>query len=150
MLAVFWSTASHFVLGVPFDMVSRAATEDPEAEQDLVDMVRVHSNRLIYITETSGTWLTGFIFFMITGFLVLGFFYDVEFAQALFLIATPMSLVFALSVRNAKRIRGLAGAELRKRLRLHRLAVQVIGMLSILVTSMWGMYVNISTGVLGG
>jgi hypothetical protein len=150
MLAVFWSTASHFVLGVPFDMVTRSASEEPQAEQDLIDMVRVHSNRLIYIAETSGMWLTGFIFFLITGFMVLGFVYGVEFAQALFLLGTPMSLVFALSIRNARRLRGLVGDELRKRLKIHRLIVQVIGMCSILVTSMWGMYVNLSTGVLGG
>lgn len=150
MLAVFWSTASHFVVGVPFDMVARAATGDTQAEQDLVDMVRVHSNRLIFIAETSGMWLTGFIFFLITGFMVLGFVYDIEFAQAMFLLATPMSLVFALSIRNAHKMRGLTGLELRSRLRRHRLVIQIIGMLSILVTSMWGMYVNLSTGVLGG
>lgn len=150
MLAVFWSTASHFVLGVPFDMVARAASEDEQAEQDLVDMVRVHSNRLIFIADTSGMWLTGFTFFLLTGLGLTGFYYGVEFAQALFLLGTPMSLVFLLSVRSARRISGVTGIALRKRLKLHRLIVQIIGMLSILVTSMWGMFVNISAGVLGG
>lgn len=150
MLAVFWSTASHFVLGVPFDMVARAASEDEQAEQDLVDMVRVHSNRLIFIADTSGMWLTGFIFFLLSGLGLMGFYYRVEFAQALFLLGTPMSLVFLLSVRSARRIVGVTGVALRKRLKLHRLIVQIIGMLSILVTSMWGMFVNISAGVLGG
>ena len=150
MLAVFWSTASHFVLGVPFDMVSRAASDDPQAEQDLIDMVRVHSNRLIFIADTSGMWLTGFTFFFLTGLFIAGFFYWLEFAQALFLLGAPMALVFLLSIRSARKMQGETGEPLRKRLKLHRLMVQVIGMLSILVTSMWGMYINISTGVLGG
>jgi hypothetical protein len=150
MLAVFWSTASHFVLGVPFDMVARASSEDPQAEQDLVDMVRVHCNRLIYIAETSGIWLTGFTFFLLSLLFLMGFVYWLEFAQALFLLGAPMSLVFLLSVRSARKLLGERGAPLRKMLKLHRLMVQVIGMLSILVTSMWGMYINISTGVLGG
>jgi Zn-dependent protease len=150
MLAVFWSTASHFVLGVPFDMVARAGSNDEQAQQDLADMVRVHSNRLIYIAETSGMWLTGFTFFLLTGLMIAGFYYWLEFAQALFLLGAPMSLVFLLSVRSARKLVGETGETLRKRLKLHRLMVQVIGMLSILVTSMWGMYINLSTGVLGG
>lgn len=150
MLAVFWSTASHFVLGVPFDMVARASGDDPQAEMDLADMVRVHCNRLIYIADTSGMWLTGFAFFLLSGLFLMGFVYWLEFAQALFLLGAPMSLVFLLSVRSARKLLGDQGEPLRKRLKLHRLMVQVIGMLSILVTSMWGMYINISTGVLGG
>lgn len=147
MLAVFWSTASHFVLGVPFDMVARAHSDD-EAQRDLADMVRVHSNRLLFIADTSGIWLVGFAFFFLTGLFVLGFSYGVEFAQALFLIATPMSAVFALSIRSARRIQSESGEGLRRRLKKHRFVIQIIGMLSILVTSMWGMYINISASVL--
>ena len=113
-------------------------------------MVRVHCNRLIYIAETSGMWLTGLTFFLLSLLFLVGFVYWLEFAQALFLLGAPMSLVFLLSIRSARKLLGERGASLRKRLKLHRLMVQVIGMLSILVTSMWGMYINISTGVLGG
>ena len=41
-LAVMWSTASHWVLGVPFDMVLRARRHGEEAQADLEDMVRHH------------------------------------------------------------------------------------------------------------
>ncbi len=41
-LAVTWSTASHWVLGVPFDMVLRARRHGGDAERDLEDMVRVN------------------------------------------------------------------------------------------------------------
>lgn len=149
MLAVFWSTASHFVIGVPFDMVTRAAHHDPHAERDLSDMVRVHSNRLIYIADTSGAWLVGFAFFALTALGLSGFLYGSEFCQAVFLIIAPMCFVFSLSVRTARIAQGHDGADLYRLLRRHRLVVQVVGLFSILITSMWGMYVNLSTGPLG-
>jgi hypothetical protein len=54
-LAVLWSTASHWVLGVPYDMIQRAARQGGEAEQDLEDMVRINCNRLLYIAGC-GSW----------------------------------------------------------------------------------------------
>ena len=146
MLAVFWSTASHYVLGVPYDMVARAAKYEGQAEQDLQDLVRINANRLTYIADEAGLWLMVFASFLVTGLVMTGFVYDVEFCQALSLILVPMLIVFALSIYNARRAQGLSGELLRRVLRRHRLAVQLIGMLSILVSSMWGMYVNITAG----
>ena len=82
----------------------------------------------------------------------MGWFYDVEFAQALFLLAFPMSIVGALSLRTALRLErtGAKGDELRKILTLHRLVIQMIGAVSIFVTAVWGMLQNMSIGVLGG
>ncbi|WP_298357824.1 component of SufBCD complex [uncultured Litoreibacter sp.] len=148
MLAVFWSTASHYVLGVPFDMVGRAAKHGGQAEQDLQDLVRINANRLTYISDEAGTWLTIFASFLVTGLVLTGFVYDVEFCQALSLIIVPMLLVFGISIHNARRTFGQTGDDLRRILRRHRIVVQLIGMMSILVSSMWGMYVNITTGVL--
>ncbi len=149
MLAVFWSTASHFVLGVPFDMVARAAKHGGQAEQDMLDLVRINANRLTYIADVAGSWLVGIAFALITSLVILGFGYRVEFCQALTLIFTPMAIVFALSVRRARNIVGLSANETRRRLKNHRFLVQVIGVMSILTTSMWGMFYNLSVGVLG-
>ncbi len=148
MLAVFWSTASHYVLGVPYDMVTRAAKQGGQAAQDLQDLVRINANRLTYIAEEAGLLLTVFAAFITTLLLGMGFFYGVEFCQALSLIFVPMLMIFALSVRNARRANGAEGEALYRILRRHRIAIQVLGMFSILVSSMWGMYVNITTGVL--
>ena len=150
MLAVIWSTASHFVLGVPYDLVLRAARHGGAAEQDMLDMVRINAGRLIYIADVAGSWLIGIGFFVVTSLVLLGFGYGVEFCQAVALIVTPMLLVFALSVRRARKVIGLPAAETRKGLRAHRLIVQIIGMFSILFTSMWGMFYNLTVGVLGG
>ncbi|MCX8227854.1 MAG: component of SufBCD complex, partial [Sulfitobacter sp.] len=65
-LAVVWSTASHWVLGVPYDMVLRARRQGEQAQIDLEDMVRINVNRLLYITQVSGTWILGFTCFFLT------------------------------------------------------------------------------------
>ena len=97
-LAVMWSTASHWVLGVPFDMVLRARRYGGEAEADLEDIVRINVNRMLYISQVSGLWLLGLGFFALTSLVLLGFVYGIEFAQALLLLGLPMSLVGLLSL----------------------------------------------------
>ena len=151
-LAVMWSTTSHWVLGVPFDMVGRARKLGGQAEVDLEDIVRVNANRLAYIVEVSGLWLLGLTCFFLTGMLILGFIYRIEFAQALFLLSFPMSIVGALNLSLAQKIirEALSGEVLRQRLGRHRTIVQGIGMVSIFVTAVWGMYQNHLVGPFGG
>lgn len=150
-LAVLWSSASHWVMGVPWDMVVRARRRpDPEIESDLDDLVRINTNRILYIMRETGLLLTGFSFFVLTALGLIGFVYGHEFAQAMFLLGFPMSLVGLLSVRTAHRIRDSAvtGEALYKVMTRHRLITQVIGMISIFVTAMWGMLQNMNASVL--
>ncbi|WP_420863604.1 component of SufBCD complex [Algirhabdus cladophorae] len=151
-LAVVWSSASHWVLGVPFDLVLRARRHGGQAELDLEDLVRINTNRLVYIGTVSGLWLLGFSCFFLTGLGLLGFFYGVEFAQAVFLLAFPMSIVALMSISTSRLIstQGLRGEALRQRMTKHRFFTQLIGVLSIFVTAMWGMYQNMTAGALGG
>lgn len=152
-LAVLWSSVSHWVLGVPWDMVLRARRQDANhaAVRDLEDMVRINCNRILYIIGESGLLIAGFICFMLTVLFMLGFMYAVEFAQALFLLGFPLSLVGVFSLRAARSIhsQGLSGHALYKKMSRHRLTTQVIGMLSIFVTAMWGMLQNLHSGPLG-
>ncbi|MCB1336013.1 MAG: component of SufBCD complex [Maritimibacter sp.] len=151
-LAVVWSTTSHWVLGVPFDMVQRAQRHGGEAQADLEDMVRININRLLYITGVSGLWLLGIISAFITSLAILGFWYRVEFAQAVFLLTAPMVAVGAISLSSARAIRdqGLEGEALRKRMLRHRVQTQFVGMVAIFVTALWGMWQNMQIGALGG
>lgn len=150
-LAVMWSTASHWVLGVPYDMVARARRYGGQAVDDLEDLVRINCNRLLFIGKVSGLWVLGFTCFILTGLALLGFVYDVEFAQAVFLLGFPMSLVGALNLSTARLIQSEAsqGEQLCRRLTRHRTYVQIIGMSAIFVTAFWGMYQNMSLGPFG-
>lgn len=149
-LAVTWSSASHWVLGVPFDMVTRARRVGGQAETDLEDIARVNTNRVLYIARVSGIWILAATCFGLTMLGMLGFVYEIEFAQALFLLALPMSIVFLVNISTAKKIEAgeFQGEPLRKRLTRCRLYTQMIGTAAIFVTALWGMYQNLSIGVL--
>lgn len=149
-LAVTWSSTSHWVIGVPFDMVARARRNGGQAERDLEDMVRINVNRLLYIAEEAGLWLVAIGSMLLTVLLILGVVYRIELAQAVFLLAFPMSMVGLMSVSTSTRIRATepVNEDLWRRLTRHRLYTQMIGMASIFVTALWGMYQNMSAAVL--
>lgn len=150
-LAVTWSSTSHWVLGVPFDLIQRGARSGGQVQQDVHDMVRINVNRILYISGVSGLWLLGIACFFLTVLATLGFFYDIEFCQAVFLLAFPLSIVGLLSVATARRIdrEELQDAALFRRLKRHRFYTQAIGMAAIFVTAFWGMWQNLAIGALG-
>ena len=63
-----------------------------------------------------------------------------------------MALVGLLSLRAARKMATEAHSaeEMRQRLTRHRFHTQLIGVVSIFVTSLWGMWQNMSVGPLGG
>ncbi len=151
MLAVMWSSASHWVLGVPFDLISRARRQGGALQDDLETVVRINTGRMLFIAQTAGVWLVAFLCFLLTALLVLAIYYKVEFAQAVLFLVAPMSILSMLSLRTAGLIVGgeNSGEALHRRLIRHRITTQALGMVSIFVTSMFGMYANLYIGVLG-
>jgi hypothetical protein len=151
-LAVTWSSASHWVLGVPYDMVLRARRFGGQSEADLHDIVRVNVSRILFIVDEAGIILMTLLAFVLTSLAILGFYYRSEFCQALLLILFPLSIVALMSVSTARKIRaaGDTGEALHRRLALHRVTVQVLGMISIFVTAFWGMLQNFHVSVLPG
>lgn len=149
-LAVLWSAASHRVMGVPYDMIARARKHGGQAADDLATLARISADRLLYISRNSGLWVIAFTCFMVTLLGLLAVVYGVEFAQAVLLLLGPMILVVFLSLRTALRFEAEApvGDVLIRQLLRHRFWVQLIGMLSIFVTAMFGMYQNLAYSAL--
>ena len=147
-LAVMWSTAAHWVIGVPFDMVRRAARGHPQAMADMHALANIHARRLRFIAEETGLITTGFAFFAITSLTLLGFLYRIEFAQAILLLFLPMTFVGWITLRAARRVEGLDPTDLGNLLFSTRRWIQAVGIVSIFVTSMWGMWVNLNTTAL--
>jgi hypothetical protein len=148
-LGVIWSSASHWVLGVPHDMIQRARREGAEALDDMQTLVRINVKRLLYIARASGVALLAFLCFILTTLGLLAFVYDVEFAQAVLFIFVPLAILGALSLRTAGLIENSEseGDALFRRLFRHRLATQVLGMISIFVTSLFGMWQNLQINI---
>lgn len=143
-LAVLWSSVSHWVMGVPFDMISRARKQGGEAADILHTLSQISANRLLYISRSAGLWLIGLVCFVLTMLGLLAVVYAVEFAQAVLLMVAPMVLVGYLTLRTALKIEAEAptGRDLIRCLLRHRFVVQLVGMVSIFVTAMFGMYQN--------
>jgi hypothetical protein len=151
-LAVLWSSVSHWVLGVPHDMIVRARREKGgQAMEDLHDLTRVNVNRILYISDVSGAWLLLLGSTFMTILALTAFYYDVELSQAVFLLLFPLTILGLLSIRTARKIRseGDRDTALIRRLMRHRLTTQIIGFLSIFVTAMFGMYKNLYVGPFG-
>lgn len=151
-LAVIWSCASHWVIGVPFDMITRARRHGGQAQADLETLVRINVERTLYIVQTTGLFLLGFACFVLTMLALLGWLYRTEFAQAVFLILFPLTLSGLLSIRTCRRIwdEEPLGDALHHRLIRHRQMVQLLGMVAIFVTALWGMYRNLTVSPLFG
>lgn len=151
-LAVAWSTASHWVLGVPYDMVQRARARGGDVAGDVAALVAINTRRLLYIARMSGIWIVTLGGFGLSMLATLGFVYGSEFCQALFLLGAPFVLVGLRALWTARKVDRdrPEGEALYRLLRLHRLSVQLIGIVAIFVTAMWGMWQNMQIGVLGG
>ena len=150
-LAVLWSSVSHWVMGVPFDMILRARRlKDGPHMDDLEDLARVSVNRILFISDVAGIWIALFGSAFLTALTIVAFGYGIEFAQALLFLVLPLSILALLSVRTAHLIRKGQdkGDLLIKRLLRHRLTTLLIGVVSIFVTAMYGMYTNLYVGPL--
>lgn len=149
-LAVTWSMASHWVLGVPYDMISRAARRGGQVAEDVEAMVGINARRMLGLSREAAVVLFFALALFSSSLLILAFWYWIEFAQALSLLILPMILVFWLSLRAALVIeeQALAGEALFHHLMVHRRKVQAIGMLAIFVTALFGMWRNLTYSIL--
>lgn len=152
VLAVAWSNVTHFVMGVPFDMVQKARRQGGEAMTDLNALAAIQARRRLGIVRSSGAWLVGFWMAILTSLALLGFYHGFELSQALFLLLGPMTLAAALSLQLAQKVETgtLVDESLVRAIFWYRVVIQSIGLLAILVTTMWGMWQNLSVRALGG
>ena len=144
-LAAIWSSMSYFVLGIPYDLITRARRMGGDAMAELAVLVRINTGRLLHLAGTAGLSLTAVVCFLLTSLAVLGFVYWVQFAQAVFLLAFPLTIAGAVSIATAKRIEETRpeGEDLLRALMRHRLKTQIIGMTAIFITAMFGMAQNL-------
>lgn len=149
-LAVLWSSASHWVMGIPHDMIFRARRLGGAAETDLEEMARIYAARVLEVVDTAFLFLIGFACFWFTMLGTLAFYYDVEFAQALFFLMAPMTVVVWHSIRTARLVTGpcRTGEALYRALLWHRRVTQLVGMLAVTVTALYGMWQNFNVSIL--
>ena len=148
VLAILWSTLSHWVLGIPYHLVQRARQGDETSLQDLHTLAEINCRRLVEYADVSGLMMVAISSFVVSALAVLGWGYGVEFCQAVLLLLAPLIFVSALSVRTAMVLRENDFDNLPMRLRKHRLIVQGVGVLFIFATAFWGMFTNVTVSPL--
>lgn len=148
-LAVLWSTVSHYVIGVPHDLIRRAEREAGQSLADVEALANIYTRRMLFIWRSGGMFILAFISFLVTGLILLATVYEVEFAQAVLCLLLPMLIVGTLTLRTCQIIEtgALEGEALIRRLRRHRITVQTVGMFALFFTGMFGMYQNLTIGV---
>jgi len=149
VLAIMWSTLSHWTLGVPYDMVNRARRGDARAASDMQALAEINGERLLGLAQVSGPVMLGVASFLSTGLAIIGWAYRFEFCQAVFLLLFPAFLVGALTFVTAHKLRASSYQDVSGVLRAHRIKVQILGVLFIFLTAFWGMYTNVTVGPLG-
>ncbi len=150
-LVAVWSVAGNRVFGVPFSVLQRAARNDDAAQKDLEVLVRIHARRIHRTGHRYGVWIIGCGCALLTGLGLIGFLYRVELAQAIFLLALPLSLSGAMDLVAAARIdrESPTGEALRKRMWRQRSRIQAIGMVATVTTVIWGLLI-FPTGTFDG
>ena len=149
-VATVWSSATHWILGIPWDIVHRARS-DPAAAADLQDLARVNVNRVLRVSRVAGAAASGVTAALLTLLAITGFLYGSEFAQAVFLLAAPATAAAMLAVRAARAIAADAatGPALVAHLVRLRRQVQAIAIVAIFVSAMYGMFWNLAVGPFG-
>ncbi len=148
-LAVMWSTVSHFVIGVPHDLIRRAERDGGQPLADVEALAHIYVRRFLFIIRNGGLVLIWFVCFLVTGLALLALLYKVEFAFAVLCLILPMLGVMSLVLRTCLKIEkaDLRGPDLLRILQRHRVTVQTVGMFALFFTAMFGMYQNLTLGV---
>lgn len=104
LTAVFWSLASHFTHGVPYDVLRRAQRHGGE-DAEIAD--RLMRRMIQLIDEGAARWgLAGAALagFLLAALAVAGGLGGSELATGLFLLLAPAAGIFALQLAEARRI----------------------------------------------
>ena len=142
---VSWAVACHWMIGVPFDLLFRARKCPPQEIADLEAIVAINVRRFTFMADVLGPSLLGLAAFVFSGLAMAGFYYQFELAQGLFVLLAPLAIIVAMNLRLAYQLRAnpLTGRALVQRLFAVRVISQVIGMVAIFLTAMYGMYYNL-------
>lgn len=104
LTAVFWSLASHFTHGVPYDVLRRAQRHGGE-DAEIADRLM---RRMIVLVDHGaarwGVWGAAAAGFLLAALAVAGTLGDSEAATGLFLLFAPAAAIFGIQLAEARRI----------------------------------------------
>lgn len=146
MVTVYWGHVMQAPLGVPAEYLRAARAGDRVAAADLSTLAVIGARRRLGDEARSPAWRVALWAFLLTALGSLSLGYGIEIAQAVFLIAAPAGLVAWFTDHAARRIltsadpTGEAGPILGQL----KLRLQILGIVAVFVTALWGSYHTLS------
>lgn len=135
-LTLIWSWVCFQTMGMTHGMVLRASRR-PEAQAELEFIAHVQAHRLRWLRDNLGAPLSAAVGFLLASIAVLGFYNRLEFFQALFMLAFPLTLVGSGTIRLATHIAEAEpkGEDLRRALSRRRRWNQAIAVAALVATA---------------
>lgn len=139
VVVVSWSMACHWTIGVPFDVINLANRHGGQWADECEAIAQANINRMCHYISRGGVFFVALVAFFMAVLATFGFYFDMEFSRALFLLIAPMVVVQFLGAGLAAKCKrnGWQGAVLRKALARRRFWNQVIGIASVAMLSVF-------------
>lgn len=140
VFAVVWTRTTHWTLGVPYEDARNARTLGGQYATDFELQININVRKTLSMFEANSVFLTVCATFLLGTIFTLGFYFNIQMMQAVFLLVFPLSIVSALSIHLAQRLRDedLHGEGLIRAYVWHRRIKQGIGAFSIFFAAFWG------------
>lgn len=145
-LGVTWSRILNQPLGIPIDLIRAARGEDDAARDRLAVLTEIMVQRYLDHRQGLGVVLVAGWAFVLSALVILSVGYGLEIAQALLILVFPLAVVAGLMGWAACYLAGanvtvdaLPGLLLRL-----RLGLQLLALVTIFFSAVWGMYHNLS------
>ena len=147
VLVIAWSMTAHWTLGVPYDAIVNAERKGGIFAEQAENLAYINAQRIVYYFDKAGVYLIAFICFFIAGIGTAGYYFSVEFFQAMFVLLVPLMLpnVFAVRLAFVLKNQQPTGKDLLKLLFRRRLWNQVIGLFAIILACSAGIYRFVET-----
>ncbi|MEM8553938.1 MAG: hypothetical protein AAGF71_03825 [Pseudomonadota bacterium] len=145
LLAIVWSRATNAPMGFPLDFYDSARQSEESDDSETFALIRLSVARQIGIWAQAGPMLVGGWMFVLSGLLVISVTFRIELAQALLCLLVPLALMQALVLRTAHQMWTMSPEvePLLIKIKNLRRKVQVLALLAIFVTALYGMVFNL-------
>jgi hypothetical protein len=140
VFAVVWTRATHWTLGVPYEDARNSQRFGGQHQIDFEVKIEINIRKTLELFENHSAVFTAAAAFCLATVFTLGFYHNLQFMQASFLLIFPLSIVSALSIHLAQVLRDghVTGEPLVRAYIWHRRVKQAIGAVAIFFAAFWG------------
>jgi len=140
VFALIWTRTTHWTLGVPYEDARLGHKNGGQQQEDFETLLEINVRKTVGTFDSHNVLFTAVSAFLLATVFMLGFWFNIQFMQAGFLLLFPLSIVGSLSLRLAHKLDShpLSGDDLFRAYVRHRRVKQFIGAIAIMFATFWG------------